>query len=108
VFRVVEPNPRMVKKVDEFALRRLEVGRPMSLRCDNGPQYTSHVFKDSMDALDLRPEYILYHTPEQSEFVESFHKTLKREYVWSRDFQNHQKAGWRSFDFPDASARLLY
>ena len=45
-----------------------------------------------MDALGLRLEYILYHTPEQNGFVESFHKTLKREYVWSRDFRSHQEA----------------
>lgn len=64
----------------------------LTLRCDNGPQYTSHAFKDSMDALGLRLEYILYHTPEQNGFVESFHKTLKREYVWPRDFRSHQEA----------------
>jgi putative transposase len=64
----------------------------LTLRYDNGPQYTSHAFKDCMDALGLRLEYILYHTPEQNGFVESFHKTLKREYIWSRDFQNHQEA----------------
>jgi putative transposase len=45
-----------------------------------------------MDALGLRLEYILYHTPEQNGFVESFHKTLKREYVWPREFRNHQEA----------------
>jgi putative transposase len=64
----------------------------LTLRCDNGPQYTSHAFKDSMDTLGLRLEYILYHTPEQNGFVESFHKTLKREYIWSRDFRSHQEA----------------
>jgi putative transposase len=66
--------------------------RELTLRCDNGPQYTSHAFKDSMDALGLRLEYILYHTPEQNGFVESFHKTLKREYVWPREFNSHQEA----------------
>ena len=64
----------------------------LTLRCDNGPQYTSHAFKDSMDALGLRLEYILYHTPEQNGFVESFHKTLKREYVWPCEFSSHQDA----------------
>jgi putative transposase len=68
------------------------VPEKLTLRCDNGPQYASHAFKDSMDALGLRLEYILYHTPEQNGFVESFHKTLKREYVWSRDFQDYQEA----------------
>jgi transposase InsO family protein len=64
----------------------------LTLRCDNGPQYTSHAFKESMDALGLRLEHIMYHTPEQNGFVESFHKTLKREYVWPREFGNYQEA----------------
>ncbi len=71
---------------------KVVVPAELTLRCDNGPQYASHAFKDSMDALGLRLEYILYHTPEQNGFVESFHKTLKREYVWSRDFRSHQEA----------------
>jgi putative transposase len=75
-----------------LASHRDVVPTELTLRCDNGPQYTSHAFKDSMDALGLRLEYILYHTPEQNGFVESFHKTLKREYVWPRDFGSHQEA----------------
>ena len=64
----------------------------LTLRCDNGPQYTSHAFKDSMDALGLGVEYILYHTPEKNGYIESFHKTLKKEYIWTRDFHGHQEA----------------
>ncbi len=43
-------------------------------------------------ALGLRLEYILCHTPEQNGFVESFHKTLKRKYIWPRDSQDYQEA----------------
>jgi transposase InsO family protein len=68
------------------------VPEELTLRCDNGPQYTSHAFKNSMDALGLKLEYILYHTPEQNGFVESFHKTLKREYIWPREFGDYQEA----------------
>ena len=35
----------------------------LTLRCDNGPQYVSRAFKDSMDVIGVRLEYILYHTP---------------------------------------------
>lgn len=75
-----------------LASHKKVVPEQLTLRCDNGPQYTSHAFKDSMDALGLRLEYILYHTPEQNGFVESFHKTLKREYIWPREFRSHQEA----------------
>jgi putative transposase len=69
----------------------LEAG-PLRLRADNGPQYTSNAFKDSMKALGLRLEHIMYRTPEQNGTVESFHKTLKREYVWPFEFNSFQEA----------------
>lgn len=64
----------------------------LTLRADNGPQYTSHAFKDSMKALGLRLEHIAYRTPEQNGAIESFHKTLKKEYLWCQDFRNYQEA----------------
>ena len=33
-----------------------------------------------------------HHTPEQNGHVESFHKTLKKEYVWPHEFANYQEA----------------
>lgn len=83
--------------------------RELTLRCDNGPQYTSHAFKDSMDALGLRLEYILYHTPEQNGFVESFHKTLKREYIWPRELGSYQEAEVAIADaFTDYNTRRIH
>ncbi len=69
-----------------------EAAGRVRLWSDNGPQYISDAFKESMDTLALRLEYILYHTPEQNGFVESFHKTLKREYIWPREFRSYQEA----------------
>jgi len=62
------------------------------LRSDHGSQYGSRSFKDSMRILGVRQEFIAVNTPEQNGHVESFHKTLKREYVWTRDFQSFQEA----------------
>jgi len=33
-----------------------------------------------------------HHTPQQNGHVESFHKTLKKEYLWSHEFSNYQQA----------------
>jgi transposase InsO family protein len=66
--------------------------RELTLRCDNGPQYTSKEFKESMKALGIRLEFIYFNTPEQNGHMESFHKTLKREYLWPEDFHNYQEA----------------
>jgi transposase InsO family protein len=40
-----------------------------------------------MKVLGIRLEFIFRNTPEQNGHIESFHKTLKREYIWPYDFQ---------------------
>ncbi len=66
--------------------------RKLTLRCDNGSQYRSKAFRESMKALGLKLEFIHYNTPEQNGHIESFHKTLKKEYLWAQDFRNYQEA----------------
>ena len=62
------------------------------IRTDNGSQYTSKAFRKSISVLRLKLEHIYYNTPEQNGHIESFQKTLKKEYIWSNDFQNYQEA----------------
>jgi transposase InsO family protein len=45
-----------------------------------------------MKVLGPRLENIMYRTPEQNGAIESFHKTLKREYVWPCEFNSFQEA----------------
>ena len=64
----------------------------LALRVDNGSQYTSREFRQSAASLGIRLEYIYVNTPEQNGHIESFHKTLKKEYVWPREFADMQEA----------------
>ena len=64
----------------------------LRLRTDNGPQYGGREFKKVMQVLGIRHEFIWKHTPEQNGHVESFHGTLKKEYVWPHDFARLQDA----------------
>ena len=64
----------------------------LTLRVDNGTQYTSREFRSSAAALGITLEYIYVNTPEQNGHVESFHKTLKKEYIWSREFADIHEA----------------
>jgi putative transposase len=64
----------------------------LTLRVDNGSQYTSKKFTGSMKVLGLKLEYIFANTPEQNGNMESFHGRLKREYVWPREFNDYQEA----------------
>ncbi|MDR4492293.1 MAG: integrase core domain-containing protein [Candidatus Nitrosocosmicus sp.] len=63
-----------------------------TIRADNGSLYTSKVFRKSMSVLGLKMEHIACNTPEQNGHIESFHKTLKKEYIWSCDFHTYQEA----------------
>lgn len=63
----------------------------LTLRVDNGSQYRSQRFVNSIKLLGMRLEFIAVHTPEQNGHVESFHKTLKREYLWMYDFASYQQ-----------------
>ena len=58
----------------------------LALRVGNGPRYTGRDFGASMSPPGIAPECIYASTPEQNGHMESFHKTLKKEYLWPREF----------------------
>jgi len=45
-----------------------------------------------MQIFGLRLEHIMYRTPEQNGAIESFHRTLKKEYIWPCAFESFQEA----------------
>lgn len=69
-----------------------EASGQVTLYSDNGSQYISRAFRESMKALCIEHRFIAYNTPEQNAYIEAFHKTLKREYVWPYDFRSFQEA----------------
>ena len=66
--------------------------KDMRVRCDNGAQYKSGEFRAAMKVLGLAVEYIWVSTPQQNGHIESFHNTLKRDYVRPYDFESYQDA----------------
>jgi putative transposase len=72
--------------------KHLEASGKVRLWSDNGSQYISRAFEESVSALRLEHKFIAYHKPEDDPYIESFHGKLKREYVWTRDFQTFQEA----------------
>ena len=69
-----------------------EASGRVALYSDNGTQYVSQAFRRSMKILAIEHRFIAYNTPEQNAYIEAFHKTLKREYVWPYDFKSFQEA----------------
>lgn len=80
---ILSVEKALIKHPDRLGVR---------LRTDHGSQYGSNAFKQSMRILTVKQELIAVNTPEQNGHMESFHKTLKREYIWTRDFQSYQDA----------------
>ncbi len=69
-----------------------EVPERLVLKVDNGPQYIARQFRSSMKLLGISLEYIQKRTPENNGNIESFHSSLKTDYVWPFEFQDYREA----------------
>ena len=78
------------------------VPEDLVLRTDNGPQYISKEFRSAMKLLGIRLEYIQKHTPEDNGDIESFHNSIKTDYIWPNEFRNFNDASIKiEKAFPD-------
>ena len=62
------------------------------LRTDNGPQYIAKSFKETVRLLNIPHEYIEKQTPEDNGDIESFHNSLKTDYIWPNDLESYEDA----------------
>ena len=60
----------------------------INLRSDNGDQYTSSYFRKHVEVMGFRHEFIEKSTPEQDGDIESFHMSLKTDYIWVREIKD--------------------
>jgi len=68
------------------------VPEDLVLRTDNGPQYISYEFRNSMNLLGIKLEFIQKHTPEDNGNIESFHSSIKTDYIWPNEFRDFHDA----------------
>jgi putative transposase len=68
------------------------VPEDLVLRTDNGPQYISYEFRNSMNLLGIKLGYIQKHTPEDNGNIESFHSSIKTDYIWPNEFRDFHDA----------------
>ncbi len=83
-----------IKAVEKAYAVRFNESNPVKviLRTDNGPQYVSEIFKTTVKLLGLRSEYIQKYTPEDNGDIESFHNSLKTDYIWITDIDTFEDA----------------
>ena len=83
-----------VKSVEDAVMRAFDgkVPEGLVLRVDNGPQYIARKFREAMKLLGIRIEYIQKHTPEDNAEIESFHNSIKTDYIWPYEFRDFTEA----------------
>ncbi|MHB8396457.1 MAG: IS3 family transposase [Thermoplasmataceae archaeon] len=83
-----------IKSVEDAVMRAFdgEVPEGLVLRVDNGPQYIARKFREAMMLLGIRIEYIQKHTPEDNGNIESFHNSIKTDYIWPYEFRDFTEA----------------
>ena len=83
-----------IRAVEDAIVKAFEGRAPegLVLRVDNGPQYIARKFRSSMKLLRISLEYIQKHTPEDNGNIESFHSSLKTDYIWPYEFRDYREA----------------
>lgn len=75
------PAPRVIRALDQIIEWR---GRPMMIRCDNGPEYLSHALQAWAAQRGIGLQYIQPGKPQQNAYIERFNRTVR--YDWLAQF----------------------
>ena len=82
--------------VERAVLERLPAGSHgvgLILTTDNGAQFTSTRFLETLARLEITHRYTAYHHPEGNSYIDRFHRSLKEEEVGLAEYRNPDKAG---------------
>ena len=71
------PTMRVIRTLEQLIEWR---GKPIALRCDNGPEFISHTFADWEKEQDIRIDYIQPGKPQQNAYIERQNRTIR--YSW--------------------------
>lgn len=71
------PSIRVIRALEQLIEWR---GKPIALRCDNGPEFISHTFTDWAKEHGIRIEYIQPGKPQQNAYIERQNRTIR--YSW--------------------------
>lgn len=84
-----------VAAVEQAVLNRLPAGSRESdllLTTDNGTQFTSSRFMETLAQLGITHRRTAYHHPEGNSYIERFHRSLKEEEVWTSEYRSLEEA----------------
>jgi putative transposase len=81
--------------VEQAVLDRLPAGSretALTLTTDNGTQFTSSRFMETLAQLGITHRRTAYHHPEGNSYIERFHRSLKEEEVWTSEYRSLTEA----------------
>jgi len=81
--------------VEQAVLHRLPAGSReanLTLTTDNGTQFTSTRFVETLGRLGITHRRTAYHHPEGNSYIERFHRSLKEEEVWAAEYRSLEEA----------------
>lgn len=81
--------------VEQAVLDRLPAGsreNNLTLTTDNGTQFTSSRFMETLAQLGITHRRTAYHHPEGNSYIERFHRSLKEEEVWTSEYRSLPEA----------------
>ena len=64
----------------------------LTLTTDNGTQFTSTRFIETLGRLGITHRRTAYHHPEGNSYIERFHRSLKEEEVWTAEYRSVEEA----------------
>jgi transposase InsO family protein len=67
-------------------------GMGLTLTTDNGTQFTSARYVETLNRLGITHRRTAYNHPEGNSYIERFHRGLKEEEVWLNDYQTFDQA----------------
>ena len=71
------PSIRVIRVLNQLLEWR---GKPVAIRCDNGPEFTSHEFTNWALSKGIRVDYIQPGNPQQNAYIERHNRTIR--YSW--------------------------
>lgn len=79
------PAQRVVRLLEKIIW---DHGKPMNIRCDNGPEFISGVFQNWCEANDIRIIYTQPGHPTQNSYIERFNGSYRRAVLDAYIFRN--------------------
>jgi len=83
------PSARVIRSLENVIQWR---GKPLAIRCDNGPEYCAQAMIDWATEQQITLLYIQPGKPTQNAYVERFNRTVRHEWLDLHEFDSVEQA----------------